>query len=40
MDHDFDCFGRLVFDDRVMQATLSAELYQKSPPLQTRWRPR
>jgi glutamine synthetase len=29
MEHDFDCFGRLVFDDRVMKATLSAELYQK-----------
>ena len=29
MDHDFDCFGSLVFDDRVMKATLSAEIYQK-----------
>ena len=29
MGHDFDCFGRLVFDDRVMKATLSGEVYQK-----------
>ena len=29
MDHDFDCFGSLVFDDRVMKATLSAEVYKK-----------
>ena len=29
MDHDFDCFGRLVFDDRVMKAALTAEVYQK-----------
>ena len=29
MDHDFDCFGSLVFDDRVMKATLSAEVYRK-----------
>ena len=29
MNHDFDCFGSLVFDDRVMKATLSAEVYQK-----------
>lgn len=29
MEHDFDCFGSLVFDDRVMKATLSAEIYQK-----------
>ncbi len=29
MDHDFDCFGSLVFDDRVMKDTLPAEVYQK-----------
>ena len=29
MNHDYDCFGSLVFDDRVMKATLSAEVYQK-----------
>ena len=29
MDHDFDCFGSLVFDDRVMKATLPAEVWQK-----------
>ena len=29
MDHDFDCFGSLVFDDRVMQERLPAEIYQK-----------
>ncbi len=29
MEHDFNCFGSLVFDDRVMQTTLSAEVYQK-----------
>ena len=29
MDHDFDCFGSLVFDDRVMKSTLSAEVYRK-----------
>ena len=29
MNHDFDCFGSLVFDDRVMRSTLSAEIYQK-----------
>ena len=29
MEHDFECFGSLVFDDRVMKATLSAEVYRK-----------
>ena len=29
MAHDFDSFGSLVFDDRVMKATLSAQVYQK-----------
>ena len=29
MAHDFDSFGSLVFDDRVMKATLSAKVYQK-----------
>ena len=29
MEHDFECFGSLVFDDRVMKATLSAEIYRK-----------
>ena len=29
MDHDFDCFGSLVFDDRVMKATLPEEVYQR-----------
>ncbi len=29
MEHDFECFGSLVFDDRVMKATLSAEMYQR-----------
>ena len=29
MAHDFDSFGSLVFDDRVMKATLSAKIYQK-----------
>ena len=29
MEHDFDCFGSLVFDDRVMKAKLPAEVYQK-----------
>ncbi len=29
MDHDFDCFGSLVFDDRVMKATLTARSYQQ-----------
>ena len=29
MNHAFDEFGSLVFDDRVMKATLSAEIYQK-----------
>ena len=29
MVHDFDCFGSLVFDDRVMKASLPAEIYQK-----------
>lgn len=27
MNHPFDSFGSLVFDDRVMKATLSAETY-------------
>ena len=29
MDHDFDCFGSLVFDDRVMKEALPAEVWQK-----------
>ena len=29
MDHDFDRFGSLVFDDRVMKATLPPEIWQK-----------
>ena len=29
MNHPFDSFGSLVFDDRVMKATLSAEIYQR-----------
>ncbi len=29
MDHDFDCFGSLVFDDRIMKAALPAEIWQK-----------
>ena len=29
MNHPFDEFGSLVFDDREMKATLSAEMYQK-----------
>ena len=29
MNHPFDSFGSLVFDDRVMKATLSAETYQR-----------
>ncbi len=29
MDHEFDCFGSLVFDDRVMKDSLPAEVYQK-----------
>ena len=29
MNHAFDDFGSLVFDDRVMKATLSAEIYQR-----------
>ena len=29
MNHPFDSFGSLVFDDRVMKATLSAEMYQR-----------
>ena len=29
MVHDFDCFGSLVFDDRVMKAKLSPDIYQK-----------
>jgi len=29
VEHDFECFGSLVFDDRVMKATLSAEVYRK-----------
>ena len=29
MNHPFDSFGSLVFDDRVMKATLSADMYQR-----------
>ena len=29
MEHDFECFGSLVFDDPAMKATLSAEIYRK-----------
>ena len=29
MEHAFDCFGSLVFDDRVMEAALPAEIWKK-----------
>ena len=31
-----DYFGSLVFDDRVMKATLSAKVYTRTPPVMSR----